>query len=183
MTRTLSRAPLDESESVFAGEPATLALRTSSGASASRRLAEAKAAGLPSRILHDFRRPHDRVDLQAVRDGGRRDIAGGLRKIAAFQILVGYVAEGRRIRRREETMTIEVTRRFLLWCTVINYGVLLVWFLAFVFAHDLIQRIHTRWFQLSRDQFDALHYAGMSIFKIEIILFNLVPLVVLSVLS
>jgi hypothetical protein len=30
-------------------------------------------------------------------------------------------------------MTIEVTRTFFLWCTVINYGVLLVWFLVFVF--------------------------------------------------
>ena len=80
-------------------------------------------------------------------------------------------------------MTLEVTRNFLLWCTVINYGVLLVWFLVFVFAHDLIQRIHARWFRLSRDQFDALHYAGMSIFKIGIILFNLVPFVVLCILG
>jgi hypothetical protein len=55
---------------------------------------------------------------------------------------------------------------------------LLVWFLVFVFAHDWIQRIHGRWFHLSRDQFDALHYAGMSIFKIGIILFNLGPLIV-----
>jgi len=73
----------------------------------------------------------------------------------------------------EEKMTIEFTRNFLLWCTVINYGVLLVWFLVFVFAHDWMLRIHGRWFRLSRDQFDALHYAGMSIFKIGIILFNL----------
>jgi hypothetical protein len=80
-------------------------------------------------------------------------------------------------------MTIEVTRTFLLWCTVINYGVLLVWFLVFVCAHDCIQRIHTRWFSLSREQFDGLHYAGMSMFKIGIILFNLVPLVVLSILG
>ncbi len=29
-------------------------------------------------------------------------------------------------------MTIEVTRTFLLWCTVIDYGVLVVWFLVFV---------------------------------------------------
>jgi ABC-type branched-subunit amino acid transport system permease subunit len=75
----------------------------------------------------------------------------------------------------------EVTRNFLLWSTVINYGVLLVWFLVFVVAHDWIQRIHGRWFRLSRDQFDALHYAGMSIFKIGILLFNLVPFVVLSI--
>jgi hypothetical protein len=80
-------------------------------------------------------------------------------------------------------MTIEVTRNFLLWCTVINYGILLAWFLFFVFAHDGIQRIHGRWFRLSSDQFDALHYAGMSIFKIGIILFNLVPFVVLCIVG
>ena len=80
-------------------------------------------------------------------------------------------------------MIIEVTRNFLLWCTVINYGVLLLWFLVFVFAHDRILHIHGRWFRLSRDQFDALHYAGMSILKIGIILFNLVPFVVLCILG
>jgi hypothetical protein len=80
-------------------------------------------------------------------------------------------------------MSIEVLRSFLLWCTVINYGVLLVWFLVFVFAHDWIQRFHGRWFRLSRDQFDTLHYAGMSIFKIGILLFNLTPSVVLLILG
>lgn len=80
-------------------------------------------------------------------------------------------------------MTIEATRNFLLWCTVINYGVLLVWFLLFALAHDWIQRLHGKWFRLSSDQFDALHYAGMAIFKIGIILFNLVPLVVLFIIG
>ena len=80
-------------------------------------------------------------------------------------------------------MTIAMTRNFLLWCTVIDYGVLLVWFLVFVFAHDWMFRIYGRWFRLSRDQFDALHYAGLSIFKIGIILFNLVPFIVLSILG
>ena len=80
-------------------------------------------------------------------------------------------------------MTIEVTRRFLLWCTVIDYGVLLVWFLVFVFAHEWMRRVHGKWFQLSREQFDALHYAGMSVFKMGILLFNLVPLVALLILA
>ena len=80
-------------------------------------------------------------------------------------------------------MTIELIRDFLLWCTVIDYGVLLVWFLVFVFAHDWLLHVHGRWFHLSRDRFDTLHYAGMSIFKIGIILFNLVPFIVLSVLG
>ena len=80
-------------------------------------------------------------------------------------------------------MNIEATRSFVLWCPVIDYGVLLAWFLAFVFAHDWLLRMHGRWFRLSREQFDALHYAGMTIFKIGILLLNLVPFVVLSILG
>jgi hypothetical protein len=33
-------------------------------------------------------------------------------------------------------MSIEVRRNFLLWCTLIDYVILLVWFLFFAFAHD-----------------------------------------------
>jgi len=80
-------------------------------------------------------------------------------------------------------MTIEVARALLMWCTIVDYGILLVWFGAFVFAHDVMLGIHARWFHLSRDQFDAIHYLGMSIFKIGIMLFNLVPFVVLSILG
>ena len=80
-------------------------------------------------------------------------------------------------------MSIEVTRTFLLWCTILNYGILLLWFLVFVFAHDWILRIHVRWFRLSSEQFDAIHYVGMAIFKIGIMLFNLVPLVVLHIIG
>jgi hypothetical protein len=80
-------------------------------------------------------------------------------------------------------MSTEVARNFLLWCTVINYGILLVWFLVFVFAHDQILRIHGRWFRLTSERFDAIHYLGMAIFKIGIMLFNLVPLVVLYIIG
>jgi len=80
-------------------------------------------------------------------------------------------------------MSIELTRHFLLWCTVINYGVLLVWFLVFVFARNWIQRIHGRWFGLPNGQFDSLHYAGMAIYKIGILLFNLVPFVALCMVA
>lgn len=80
-------------------------------------------------------------------------------------------------------MSIELARAFLLWCTIINYGILLVWFLVFALGHDWILLIHGRWFRLSRDQFDALHYAGMSVFKIGIILFNLVPVIVLCIVA
>ena len=77
----------------------------------------------------------------------------------------------------------EVARNFLLWATVINYGVMTLWFLTFAFAHDWMHTIHGRWFHLSRDQFDALHYAGMTVYKIGIILFNLVPFLALCIVG
>ena len=78
-------------------------------------------------------------------------------------------------------MNIELVRRVLLWCTVINYGILLVWFLFFVLAHDRMYLLHSRWFRLSVEQFDMLHYAGMSIFKIGILLLNRVPYIALHI--
>jgi hypothetical protein len=76
-------------------------------------------------------------------------------------------------------MSIELTRAFLLRCTIINYVVLIVWFLVFLLAGDWLYRLHGRWFQFTRPQFAALHYGGMSVYKIGILLFNLVPLIAL----
>ncbi|MGD9974148.1 MAG: DUF6868 family protein [Desulfatirhabdiaceae bacterium] len=72
-------------------------------------------------------------------------------------------------------MTIGIIHDLFLWCSIINYGVLLVWFLFFTFAHDWMFRFHGQWFQLSVSQFDTIHYAGMAIYKIGILLLNLVP--------
>src|SRR5262245_6393708 len=80
-------------------------------------------------------------------------------------------------------MSIAIVRKVLLWCAVINYGVLLVWWLCFLFAHDWIHGWHSRWFHLSVEQFDALHYAGMALYKMGILLFNLVPSIALTLLD
>jgi hypothetical protein len=77
-------------------------------------------------------------------------------------------------------MGMNLMRDFLLWNAMVNYGILLVWFLVFMFAHDFLRQLHGRWFHLPAEQFDALHYAGMAIYKIGILLFNLVPFLVLT---
>lgn len=79
-------------------------------------------------------------------------------------------------------MTPDFIRHFLLWSLVINYGMLLIWFFAFVFARDTIRRLHSRWFALSDATFDAIHYGGMALYKISILLFNLVPFIALCLL-
>jgi hypothetical protein len=80
-------------------------------------------------------------------------------------------------------MTVNALKEFLLWSTAINYGVLFLWFGVFVFAHDWLYRMHTRWFKLSVETFDALNYVGVSIYKIGVVLINLVPLIVLYIIS
>ena len=80
-------------------------------------------------------------------------------------------------------MSIVIVRKTLLWCTVINYGVLLVWWLFFLFEHDWMYQWHGTWFHLSREQFDALHYAGIALYKIGILLFNLVPYIALRIVG
>ena len=72
-------------------------------------------------------------------------------------------------------MTITELKEILLWCLGINYGILLVWFIVFTSAHDALYRIHTRWFKLSTEGFDAVHYNGMAVYKIGILLLNLAP--------
>jgi hypothetical protein len=80
-------------------------------------------------------------------------------------------------------MTLELWREFLLWATVINYGILLVWVLLFVFCHDWTFRQHAKRFKLSVEHFDAMNYLAVSLYKLGIVLFNLVPFLALNIIG
>ena len=78
-------------------------------------------------------------------------------------------------------MTVEIIRDLLAWCAVINYALLLLWFLVFSLAHDWLYRVHGKWFTVSVENFDAIHYAGMAFFKLCIFLFSLTPYLALRI--
>jgi hypothetical protein len=78
-------------------------------------------------------------------------------------------------------MTIDIMREVLGWCCVINITFLLWWFVMFMFARDWVYRFHGRWFKLSVEQFDSIHYAGIAFYKIAIFVFNLVPYIALGI--
>lgn len=80
-------------------------------------------------------------------------------------------------------MTLQETKAFLLWCALFNYGILLAWFGLFTLAHDKVRRLHGRWFRLTPEHFDAVHYAGMATYKIGVLLLNVVPLAALYLIS
>ena len=46
-------------------------------------------------------------------------------------------------------MNSDFLSRFLLGSLAVNYGILLIWFLAFAFAKDWMRGLHGRWFHLS----------------------------------
>jgi hypothetical protein len=80
-------------------------------------------------------------------------------------------------------MTIEMIRAALGWCSIINMGLLLWWFLIIMLAHDWVYKFHSKWFKLSVDRFDEIHYTGIAFFKIAIFFFNVVPYFALRIVG
>ena len=74
-------------------------------------------------------------------------------------------------------------RKVLGWCSAINLGALLVWFLVFVFARDFSFRIHTRWFKIPEERFDEIHYLMMGYYKLLVFVFNVVPYLALHIVK
>lgn len=79
-------------------------------------------------------------------------------------------------------MTMQALMTFFGWCTILNYSLLLTWFLFFVFARDWVYRLHGKWFSISPEHFDRLHYEMMGLYKIGIFLFNLMPFLALYII-
>lgn len=82
-----------------------------------------------------------------------------------------------------DEMDRELMRQFLLYNLAFNYAVLLVWFIAFTYWHDGLFKLHRRWFALSETRFDAIHYAAMAVYKVGVLLFNLIPYLALLALK
>jgi hypothetical protein len=80
-------------------------------------------------------------------------------------------------------MSLEVARGALLGCALLNYGLLLVWFLLLALPHHWLDRLWGRWFRLSTEQFDTVNFAGIVLDKVGVLLFNLVPYIALRIVA
>jgi hypothetical protein len=80
-------------------------------------------------------------------------------------------------------MTVEIARGFFLWCSIINYAILLFWAVPLMFWRDGLYRLWGRWFRLSAEQFDMLNIGGITFYKISIFLFNIVPCIALYIVD
>jgi hypothetical protein len=80
-------------------------------------------------------------------------------------------------------MDIIVVRTFFLWCTIINVGLLILTGLIFTLGREFVYRIQSRWYPMPKESFNVVIYAFIGFFKVVVIVFNLVPLVALTILT
>jgi len=80
-------------------------------------------------------------------------------------------------------MTVELLKGTLAWSAVFNMGILLWWFLFLSLAQDWVYKMHSKFYHVQREQFDAIHYAGMAFYKICIFTFFIVPYLALRIMT
>jgi hypothetical protein len=78
-------------------------------------------------------------------------------------------------------MNLHLVQAFFLWCTILNLALLTAYFLIFLVLKDAIYKLHSRWFPMPRETFNAILYGVFAGYKILFIVFNLMPLIALII--
>ena len=76
-------------------------------------------------------------------------------------------------------MTIETARSFFLWCSILNYAFLVAWVVAATLGRKSLLKLTARFFHVTAEQIDLLNIAGITLYKMGIFLFNIVPCIAL----
>lgn len=80
-------------------------------------------------------------------------------------------------------MNLSVFRRFFLCCTICNGGLLILLAILIRAAGHWIFGVHSQWIALTQEQFNLAIYLFLGIFKLLVIVFNLVPYLALVIMS
>lgn len=78
---------------------------------------------------------------------------------------------------------LSILQQYFMWCTILTGGMLIFSSLICIFAQDWIYRIHSKWFNMTREQFTVVLYSFIGLFKIVFIVFNLVPYIALLIMG
>lgn len=80
-------------------------------------------------------------------------------------------------------MTLEMLQSVLGWSAIINMAILLWWFLIIMYARDWIYQLHSKFYDITKEHFNLLHYAGIMLYKIAIWLLFIVPYIALRIVQ
>jgi hypothetical protein len=80
-------------------------------------------------------------------------------------------------------INLEIIRHVLGWCAVMNFAILMLWFLVYTIAPGLIYNTHGKLLNISNERITEIHYSGMLFFKLSIFLFNIAPYLALRIVG
>lgn len=80
-------------------------------------------------------------------------------------------------------MTTQMLQTFFMWCSIINIGLLIVMFFICVAGKNWIYKTHSRWFNLSRENFDLVLYCFIGFYKLLVWVFCIIPWIALSLIG
>ena len=78
-------------------------------------------------------------------------------------------------------MTIHTLTAFFKWCSIINITLLIVSGLVFMVFPGFYYGVHGTMFDLPQEGFNTIFYGFLGLYKILILVFNLVPYVALVI--
>ena len=67
------------------------------------------------------------------------------------------------------------------WCTVVNFGILMLTMIMLTLLRKPVQSLHTKLSGLSADELNKVYFQYMGQFKILWIVFNLTPYLVIRI--
>ena len=80
-------------------------------------------------------------------------------------------------------MDIRTLTELFKWCTIINVALFILSAIMIMAAPDFIYGWHGQLFHMPREAFDVVLYSFLGLYKIVILVFNLVPYVALRIVE
>jgi len=78
-------------------------------------------------------------------------------------------------------MDIDSIRAFFMWCTILNVALLLFSSLMCICAGDWVYQIQSKLFSISKETFNVVIYSFIALYKLLVIVFNLIPYIALLI--
>ena len=80
-------------------------------------------------------------------------------------------------------MTVEMLRAFFGWCTLLNWGLMIIVFMFMVLGRSWVFRMHAKIFGTTEEEVSKAIYLVMAGYKTAIFLFCVVPYLALRIIA
>jgi len=80
-------------------------------------------------------------------------------------------------------MDLITLQTFFGWCTLIHMGLLIAVSIMLIVLSNWVYRIHSKWFPMPRETYNAIVYSFLGVYKLMIWVFALVPWLALLIIN